>query len=64
MRERAGRGDLGSADVHREVPSVTSRMAERPKDWRSDLDPEPAGGFGTVRRVAYVVREIPSSRPY
>ena len=31
---------------------------ERPNEWRIDLDPGPAGGFGMVRRVARVVREI------
>jgi DNA ligase D len=31
---------------------------ERPDEWRIDLDPMPRCGFGTVRRVAHVVREI------
>jgi DNA ligase D len=31
---------------------------ERPDEWRIDLDPMPQCGFGTVRRVAHVVREI------
>src|SRR5579859_2134232 len=31
---------------------------ERPDEWRIDLDPMPRCGFGTVRRVARVVREI------
>jgi DNA ligase D-like protein (predicted polymerase) len=31
---------------------------ERPDEWRIDLDPMPACGFGTVRRVARVVREL------
>ena len=31
---------------------------ERPDGWRIDLDPGPACGFGTVRRVARVVREL------
>ncbi len=31
---------------------------ERPDEWRIDLDPMPACGFDTVRRVAAVVREV------
>ena len=31
---------------------------ERPDEWRIDLDPMPECGFGTVRRVAQVVRGI------
>jgi DNA ligase D len=31
---------------------------ERPDEWRIDLDPMPRCGFGTVRRVAHVVREV------
>lgn len=31
---------------------------ERPDEWRIDLDPMPQCGFDTVRRVAYVVREV------
>ena len=31
---------------------------ERPDEWRIDLDPMPACGFDTVRRVARVVREV------
>jgi DNA ligase D-like protein (predicted polymerase) len=31
---------------------------ERPDEWRIDLDPMPRCGFGTVRRVAHVTREV------
>ena len=31
---------------------------ERPDEWRIDLDPMPSSGFGTVRRVAAVAREL------
>jgi DNA ligase D len=31
---------------------------ERPDEWRIDLDPMPACGFETVRRVAAVAREV------
>ncbi len=31
---------------------------ERPDEWRIDLDPMPQCDFGTVRRVAGVVREL------
>jgi DNA ligase D len=31
---------------------------ERPDEWRIDLDPMPQCGFGTVRRVAGIVREL------
>ena len=31
---------------------------ERPDEWRIDLDPMPDCEFGTVRRVAHVVREV------
>jgi DNA ligase D len=31
---------------------------ERPDEWRIDLDPMPRCGFGTVRRVAGLVREV------
>jgi len=31
---------------------------ERPDEWRIDLDPMPACGFGRVRRVAHVAREV------
>jgi DNA ligase D len=31
---------------------------ERPDEWRIDLDPMPACGFDTVRRVAHVAQEI------
>jgi DNA ligase D len=31
---------------------------ERPDEWRIDLDPMAECGFGTVRRVAHVVREV------
>jgi len=31
---------------------------ERPDEWRIDLDPMPECGFGTVRRVALVAREV------
>jgi DNA ligase D len=31
---------------------------ERPDEWRIDLDPMPESGFGTVRRVAHVAREV------
>jgi DNA ligase D len=31
---------------------------ERPDEWRIDLDPMPECGFGTVRRVAHVAREV------
>ena len=31
---------------------------ERPDEWRIDLDPMPRCGFGTVRRLAGLVREV------
>ena len=31
---------------------------ERPDEWRIDLDPMPECGFGTVRRVALLAREV------
>ena len=31
---------------------------ERPDEWRIDLDPMPECSFGTVRRVAGIVREV------
>src|SRR5947199_4456709 len=31
---------------------------ERPDEWRIDLDPMPASGFDTVRRVASVAHEV------
>jgi DNA ligase D len=31
---------------------------EKPDEWRIDLDPMPDCGFGTVRRVAQVAREV------
>ena len=34
----------------------------RPDEWRIDLDPGQACGFGTGRRVAHVVREILGER--
>jgi DNA primase len=32
--------------------------AERPDEWRTDLDPMPRCEFATVRRVARIVHEI------
>jgi DNA primase len=57
------RSDLGDAGSTMKFHPWTSRMAdtERPSEWRIDLDPGPVGEFGTVRRVARLVREIQGS---